>query len=911
MVLAALTFGAGLLAALPMMAAVIGGQSLTQSLADALVPVRNIEVESASLTERLTAVHDDVLQAEIGSFTREKIEIRDAALDAEQNIYRVDGTRESVFEFLRLRFRSFTKLDENAQLIAGEWPSPVIGTAASGERLVEVGVGAEAAERMGLQVGDQFAVLTQGEALNSEQAQFRVQIVGILNPSDPEADIWWGDPDLVPFSLFREQVTIDLQRINLSVFIPSEVMETQIPEHRHYWHAFVNSQAITVSNADVFRDQIVNLSSRLGTMSATLNSGLPELIDTFALQLSQAQVSLLLLTAQSLLAVLYTLGLISAFWLDQTQFEVATMVGRGLSSGQITRLFAVQAFFLALGIALPLGPVGAYYAFQLWSRVTGTAVLPSIPTASWQLALIAVALGWLTFVVFHYLATRRNMLAWSRQRARQERHSRWRRFAFDLFLLVLGGLAYWQLTQTGTVVHQEEGLVTADPVLLLGPSLLLLAIGLMLHRLFPLLIRLIARISHAARGFILPIGLTRLARDSTGPGQVLLLISLSAGLIFFATVFGNSIRVRQRDIADYAIGADITIRQARAPEVAAADQAHVMALPGVLATTPVYRGKTRPVGRSFSALNLLAVDPNTLTQVTTYPKGISPIPMDTLARILQPESTESAVLPLILSSDAAAREAQLGDHLFFAVGPEEIEFEVSGIIADFPTLSNPFMITSLPELEKRIDLNSPAIRLSGERELWLATEPTQHTHLVEMLTGQTREAVGLATYQAGRVIGDAQFQLQSYQSDVAARQTTAAFNLNAVVLVILSSVAFLLIQVFVARRRFVEFGVLRAIGLSTTQLLRLLSVEGVIVLALGLLAGLGIGYGLANMMRPFLSLILATGLGGLAIDQIAISWPKVGQLYLLLALFHVAGMIGLLAALKRRQIHRTLRLADE
>ena len=120
--------------------------------------------------------------------------------------------------------------------------------------------------------------------------------------------------------------------------------------------------------------------------------------------------------------------------------------------------------------------------------------------------------------------------------------SRWQRLSIEFCVLGLGGLAYWQLLETGSLTQ-------TDPVLLLGPSLLLLALGFVFARFLPPLLRWAAWAAGAVRGLILPLGLNRLARHPSGFGRVLLLTSLTAGLIVFATVFRDSITAIQRQRA--------------------------------------------------------------------------------------------------------------------------------------------------------------------------------------------------------------------------------------------------------------------------------------------------------------------------------------------------------------------------
>jgi len=80
---------------------------------------------------------------------------------------------------------------------------------------------------------------------------------------------------------------------------------------------------------------------------------------------------------------------------------------------------------------------------------------------------------------------------------------------------------------------------------------------------------------------------------------------------------------------------------------------------------------------------------------------------------------------------------------------------------------------------------------------------------------------------------------------------------------------------------------------------------------LGLLVGTGIGYGLAYVMRPFLSLTLAASLEGHAIDRVIVHWPTVARLYAVLAGFYALALLLLLAGLVRSALRRPLRMGDE
>jgi len=72
----------------------------------------------------------------------------------------------------------------------------------------------------------------------------------------------------------------------------------------------------------------------------------------------------------------------------------------------------------------------------------------------------------------------------------------------------------------------------------------------------------------------------------------------------------------------------------------------------------------------------------------------------------------------------------------------------------------------------------------------------------------------------------------------------------------LSMLGFLFYSILAFQRRFVELGMLRAIGLSTSQLGTLLAIEQTFIIGIAILAGTFIGVSASNLFIPFLQLPL-------------------------------------------------------
>jgi ABC-type antimicrobial peptide transport system permease subunit len=202
------------------------------------------------------------------------------------------------------------------------------------------------------------------------------------------------------------------------------------------------------------------------------------------------------------------------------------------------------------------------------------------------------------------------------------------------------------------------------------------------------------------------------------------------------------------------------------------------------------------------------------------------------------------------------------------------------------------VITDLAQFSQQVDLDTIELTSQGIKEIWLAVDPAEQEAFITQL-----EESGLEE----SITGNSLEQLEIFRNNLVYQVVATAFELNAVVLIPLSVVGFSLIQLFSIQRRADEFNVLQAMGLSKSQLRSLLIREGVIFVSLGLLLGIGIGYGLAIMMQPFLAQILPVLSGNLVLNQILVNWSEVGIRFLILIGCYGIGLFILMLGAIRQQ----------
>ena len=122
---------------------------------------------------------------------------------------------------------------------------------------------------------------------------------------------------------------------------------------------------------------------------------------------------------------------------------------------------------------------------------------------------------------------------------------------------------------------------------------------------------------------------------------------------------------------------------------------------------------------------------------------------------------------------------------------------------------------------------------------------------------------------------------------------------------LLTVMGFLFYALFSFRRRFIELGVLRAIGLSAGQMTSFLAWELAFLILIGLGAGTGLGAWVSHLFIPYLQV------GSQIPPFVAqIAWPAIFRIYALFGLLFVTALGGLAALLMRMKIFQAVKLGE-
>ena len=217
----------------------------------------------------------------------------------------------------------------------------------------------------------------------------------------------------------------------------------------------------------------------------------------------------------------------------------------------------------------------------------------------------------------------------------------------------------------------------------------------------------------------------------------------------------------------------------------------------------------------------------------------------------------------------------------------------------FPTVfpdDGPAIVADLPTV--RALAYRPGAPINRVSEYWLATDGT----------ASPAAALLRAPFETVTVIDRAQ-QSSSLTSDPVARGTIGALSIGFVAAAVFAALGFAVSAAVSARERTTEFALLRALGLTPSQLVRWIACEQGVLAVLSLAFGTIVGVILTATALPLISL---TQSGDAVVPEVIVVYPWASIALVVLALVAMLGAVVVVMGLvlRRLRIGSLLRMED-
>lgn len=524
-----------------------------------------------------------------------------------------------------LRFGSYEELDQHAKLVTGTWPAGQ----SSGD--VEAAISLSASSATGLKAGQ--TITTTGRI---DQKPVTVKITGVFQLNDPFGDRWTGEQLLSRGVEIGSYTTYGPLMVDRATFLDRFATNVNAT-----WTAVPDLRGVTPEQLRPLSARVADLRTQLksgGCGSCTTTSRLPDMLTQLNTASLVARSTMLIPVLQLLLLSAYALMLTARLLADHRRMEVALLRSRGAGTLRLAVLAGGEALLVAVPCAIVapfLGPplLAAVNALP-WIQASGVRLSPDADLGSFLVS-IAVALASAVLLAMPALAgARRTYVEEQSARGRSGGRGLVERAGADVALLVVAGLAIWQLQHYGApVTTTATGELGIDPLIISGPALALLTGGMLGLRLVPRISRIAERFTSRRPTLAPALGAWQVARRPLKyAGPVLLLtMAIAIGIVSMATA--STWRASQIDQARHQAGADLRLSgPPDGGELGALGRGTAFStLPGVTAAAPAFRGEVELGGENVT---LLGVDADRLDKVFQLRPDLSARSLEEMARAL-------------------------------------------------------------------------------------------------------------------------------------------------------------------------------------------------------------------------------------------------------------------------------------
>ena len=802
-------------------------------------------------------------------------------------------------------------IEAQIEIVDGSFAPPVDP---SPESVINVLIHQDFASDYGVQAGELYQGFNWRLQPDNPLQITDIRIAGIWRPRDEESEFWFYRPNvfedilLISESAYRERLAPYTEsEVNLAVWYlvtdGSRVNTSRVDE-------LIQRHNDTEKTADQYLEGTYIQASPVDELRPYRNV---VIVMTLTLTVFSIPIVVLLI-----IFLIMLVGLV----VDGQRNETAVLRSRGTSPFQVVGLTTVEGLIMGV-IALVIGGglalaftqlVGATRSFMDFRW--GQPFIVSVPPTIGSTIIVALAFTVIIRVVPTIGAARHTIISYKMDQSRLLRRPWWQRLGVDILLLALIGYFYYQIVQQGALIEVEGGARNiADaydqPFVFLLPSLTILALTLFLLRFLAPILRALAWLIQWTNSVGLLIVTRQLERSPGAYYLPLILLVCTISLGIYTASFARTIDRYLYEQEFYKVSADVSVRVfSQSPggfpgaggNDAPPAYMHISeftSMPHVINATRIgeYAARARLTSGSVDG-RFVGVDRAELGPVIFWRPDFAPIRLGYLTNALaqQPDS-------VVVSRDfMEERGLDIGDLLEVDVrsGGEtySINLQIVGALEYFPRW---YPDTEGALFMGNLDYLFEQAQIELSHRVIARVEPEfEERDFIRAL--RERGAAGV-------LVEDPTIRINREQSRPERQGLFGLLSIGFITSSLATMVGFLLYTVFSYRRRYVELGILRAIGLSQASMILSVAWELGLLIVIGLALGMGIGLAVSLLYIPYMQFV--SSLEGVVPPYVVtMAWNEIAQIVALFLGAFVLIMLILLVILRRMAIFQAVKLGE-
>lgn len=790
----------------------------------------------------------------------------------------VRGTSRDRKEAMNLTGRK--DLFDHCSLIAGKFPS----SQKNGE-IIEVMLTEEGLNFFELSLGDTFDLTPYKERYPAQ----KLKVVGVYTYKDP-GDLYWNSKiedhkknAMMDFGLFQD------------LFVEGE---TPLIDSANWYYTF--------DYHDLQMDQVSTVTSRLGQLKSTVGEDASvvfkalEVFRSYTERHENLNMTLQVLLAPVTLMLFFYIFMVSSLIMEHEKNDIALLKSRGANNLQIFSETIMKNGIIALVAVVP-GTLAGIFICKVLGLSNGFMELVGRKNinvdfhlnSSYFLGLFSVfMIGFLAIMIPAVQASRMSIVEYKRKKGKFFKGAWWQKIGIDFILIAVSAyLIYNYTNMSRSLSHSDTGMLSyIDPALFLINALLILGLGLLFLRVFPYLIKLIFLIGKRAWSPQLYASFLSVSRSKGKDQFIILFIILTVALAMFHATAARTLNTFMEDRVNYAVGTDMVLGislpyqdsyykvaeseegEETKLEPASPDEEGYLVhsvtyldipfqpfeeIKGVGSATKVFQKPGTTVSRGsddWNDVQLMGITPHEFAKVAWMRSDLLPYHINEYLNLLAEDPRM-----MLLSSSMKERGLKVGDEI--QVAWKDQPYAMDGIVAGFVDYWPSFNPVKSDKQDTETDPDKAPALVIANYSLIQAQMRLEPYEIWLSLDGDITHAEVYQDIQDKKLpvaeVEDAGQQIIQIKNDPMLQGINGSLTLSFVITLAISFIGFLIFWILNLKERTLQFGVLRAMGLSRRSLLLMLGCEQLMITGGAVAAGILIGLLVNKLTIPLLQYLYA------------------------------------------------------
>jgi putative ABC transport system permease protein len=814
-----------------------------------------------------------------------------------------------------LKIEALQEMKEHIKILHGRMPSDKV----QGD-VYEVIVTESAVQHLDLILDK---IYLAKDIINDNSSTMKIKVVGVFNIKDPK-DPYWKNENLG----MEESFIMDFSLFN-SDYIKNESASISNVQ----WYYALDYHKIKVKNLNYLVSVLQSHSKLIGN---GYNDVMPSIsiLKKYEERAKVLKTTLWVIQIPVLLMISFYLFMVSQLIVEKDKNEIAVLISRGANRGQIIRDYFFQGGILCL-IALITGPpiglimcriIGAASGFLQF--VNRTRLPLSMNTTAYLYSIASTILFIVTMLLPVVSATRTSIVLHKQKKARKTLKTFWKRYYIDVLLLIISlyGLYSYRTRQDILKITGVKGNeIPIDPLLFLISSLFIISLGMIFLRIFPYIVALIYKLGRKFWSPTVYSSLINASRSDGKDGFIILFLILTISIGLFNANAARTINSNVEEKVRYSVGADITIKtkwenDAPVPGMDPSGEAEPLIkkpityveppfqlytqIDGVESAAKVFRKKDAIVqigNKSYGDVYVMGIDTQEFGETAWFRNSLLSHHINDYLNVLAKAPTAF----IVSTSFKEKYKSKLGDSIYVKWGENNyIEGTIYGFVDYWPTY-NPHE-KAIGGKGKDLVVGNLGYFQAKTRlepyEIWLKSKAgATSRQIYEDIQEKKLEVLDM---------DDAKQTIITRKNDPMLQGTNGVLTMGFIITMIICTIGFLIYWILSIQGRTLQFGVLRAMGMTFKNILGVILCDQVIISGTAIIVGIISGGLTSELFIPLLQIVYSSS------DQVppfkvAAYGGDYIKLYIIILLMLLLGIAVLGRLISRISVNGAIKLGED